>query len=92
MNYRMIARVLGLILLCTAALMLLPLGIALAKGEDTAGAFVLTILLLAADPDKTQDDRPFRKGRLCDRGVGLDHDIPAGCAALCDQRQHTQLY
>ena len=25
MNYRMIARVLGLILLCTAALMLLPL-------------------------------------------------------------------
>ena len=48
MNSKLIFKMLGVVLAIEAALMLLPLGIALAKGEDTAGAFVLTILLLAA--------------------------------------------
>ena len=48
MNSKLIFKMLGVVLSLEAALMLLPLGIALAGGEDTAGAFVLTILLLAA--------------------------------------------
>lgn len=47
MNYRMIARVLGLILLCTAALMLLPLTAGLCFGENVLN-FVITISIGAA--------------------------------------------
>lgn len=47
MNYRMIARVLGMILLCTAALMLLPLTAGLCFSENVLN-FVITISIGAA--------------------------------------------
>lgn len=47
MNYRMIDRVLGLILLCTAVLMLLPLTAGLCFGENVLN-FVITISIGAA--------------------------------------------
>ena len=46
MNYRMILRVLGMILLCIAALMLLPLITGLCFGEDISN-FIKTILITA---------------------------------------------
>ena len=48
MNSKLIFKMLGVVLAIEAALMLLPLGIALSIGDDTVAAFVLTILLLAA--------------------------------------------
>lgn len=47
MNYRMICRVLGYVLLITAALMLLPLIVGLVYGESVVN-FIITILLTAS--------------------------------------------
>ena len=46
MNYRMIAYILGRVLMILAALMLLPLAVALVCGESTL-PFAVTILLTA---------------------------------------------
>ena len=48
MNYRMIGYVLGRIFLIEAALMLLPLAVAVIYGEDTVSSFLFPIVLLAA--------------------------------------------
>ncbi len=47
MNNKLIIKMLGIVLAMEAVLMLLPLGIALGKGEDSAGALGVTVLLLA---------------------------------------------
>ncbi len=46
MNRRMIAYILGLLILCEAALMLLPLAVALIYGEAVVTSFVYSIILL----------------------------------------------
>ena len=46
MNKRMIAYVLGLLMLCEAALLLLPLIVAFIYGDATIAAFVITISIL----------------------------------------------
>jgi len=46
MNYRMICRCLGLLLLCLAALMLLPLAVGLFYGENVRN-FTISLLLSA---------------------------------------------
>ena len=47
MNYRMIGKISGMVLLCLAALMLLPLAAALCFGES-ARPFLLSIALTGA--------------------------------------------
>ena len=44
MNRRMIAYILGILLLCEAGLMLLPTGVALAYGESVFTSFLATIV------------------------------------------------
>lgn len=46
MNRRMIAYILGILLLCEAGLMLLPTGVALAYGESVFTSFLATMVLL----------------------------------------------
>ncbi len=46
MNYRMVLKVLGNVLLYEALLLLVPFGIALAYGDGDSFAFLITILLM----------------------------------------------
>ena len=73
MNYRMIAFILGRVLLILAALMLLPLAVALVCGESTL-PFAVTILLAALGGGTLLHCRPSARGIYAREGfacVGL---------------------